>query len=237
MKPVGVTIVSPSYRRLAREAIRRFERFTGMEVKVIECADKDGFKMKLELDKHCGRRSVVFFDADLWFLRPWEPLPMLGTATWMACHDSAVWNPGSFCYKDCHENGLDRFHYVNSGLFLCDLRRQEHRDVFKSARASFRSPKTVTADTTDQFHLNRAILKHAVPVAFLPPRFAFYSLAVVWGQYPAIPRELVGIHAAGVALKHKWDTLRAEASVFSRPHDHMCPDAINWFFTQSHELP
>lgn len=237
VNPIGVTIVSPAYRRLARQAVRRFQLFTGLEVKVIECANKDGFQTKLELDKHCGRRPIVFFDADLWLLRSWDPVPLMGGPCWVACHDSAVWNPGSFCHRDCEKNGLDRLHYINTGLFICDLRRLEHRGIFQSARASVRSKRTKTADASDQFHINRALLTHGVQLSFLHPRHNFYSLSVVWGQYPNYPREIIGIHAAGVALKHKWDTLMAEASIFGRPHNPMCPEAVNWFFTKANDLP
>lgn len=235
--PVAVMVVSPSHRKLAREATKRVKKFLGLDVQQIPCSNKDGFKTKLEIDKHVGRRPVLVMDADLWFVRPWKAEEVMGTAMWLGCHESAVWNPASFCYKDCHENGLDRFRYINTGLFVCDLRRQEHREVFKWARNSFRSVRTKTHDSTDQYHLNRALLRANAPISFLHPKYAFYTLSTVWGQYPFIPREIVGVHAAGVPLKMKYKVLTAESSLFGRSHHPMCRDAVDWHFAKTHEIP
>lgn len=236
-QPIAAMVVSPSYRSLAREAMRRVKKFTGLEVQELRCGDKEGFEMKLHLDRVCRNKQVLIIDADLWILRPWNLSQLMGSPSLVCCHDSAVWNPHSFCWKDCHDNGLDKFSYFNSGMMIWDFQRKEHCEVFKMARASWRSSKIKREDKSDQFHLNRAVMNLRIPITFLHERHNCYTLASVWGQTSSIPREIIGLHAAGVPLKMKHDVLRAESSVFGRVHQEMCPEAIRWNYAKQHELP
>ena len=230
-------VVSPAYRKLARESVRRVKKFTGLEVQELRCGDDGGFEMKLHLDRVCGNKRVLILDSDLWILRPWDLSQLMGSASMVCCHDSAVWNPHSFCWKDCQQNGLDQFSYFNSGMMIWDFTRKEHCEAFKLARASWRSKKVKRDDKSDQFHLNRAVKELGIPLTFLHERHNCYTLASVWGQTPSIPREIIGLHAAGVPLKMKHDVLKAEASVFGRHHQPMFHEAIRWNYAKQYELP
>jgi hypothetical protein len=227
LKPIGVTVITKSYRRVGRRAVSLFKRNTGLDVLVIKGEDSEGFELKLQLDKLCGRRPRVWFDADLFFIRGVDFHNMIPWSGFYGVHDSAVFNPRAFPWLDCKENGLDTSRYLNTGLFTCDLRNPETRKVFQEARKSWKlwkRGKLKTADTTDQYHLNLAMLK--VPVTLLPTVFNFYQLACDWGQLPFIPREIIGLHGAGIPAKDKHWKLCEQMKVYGRPTCPMCDDAI-----------
>ena len=52
---IAVTVVTPSYRHLEKEAVKRIKKFTGLPVKVIRCKDSDGFMKKLLFRKENSR--------------------------------------------------------------------------------------------------------------------------------------------------------------------------------------
>lgn len=214
---IGVTVVTPAYKHLEKEAVKRFREFTGLSVQVIRCKDDQGFFAKLELDRECPRTRIVFFDVDYWLLRPMHPqqwCPM----SWVAVQDSAVYNPHAFPHTDCESHQLDKRRYFNSGMFTCNLAVDQHRQVFQEARklrkrvASKKDPAPV--DVTDQYYLNAAVQKINPSTGLMPTRFNFYKKASDWGQLPYIPREIVGLHAAGEPLQNKLEALRQQSAVF-----------------------
>lgn len=230
---IAVTIISPSYEKVGREAVRRMERYSGLKVKVLQCSDKDGFETKLKLDRLCPKRPVLFFDADLWSLRKWDPGQMMGTGCFYAVHDTAVWNCHTFCHHDTHRHGLDPARYFNSGLFIWDNRRPEHREVFKAARKSWAEQKAGRKhyeDKTDQAHLNFGLLHSAVPLQWLPIQYNAYCFGIRHGQFPYYPRDIINLHGAGIAAKNKFARLKVEASVFGAKIYQMHQQAVNWNF-------
>lgn len=225
---IAVTVVTPSYRHLEKEAVKRIKKFTGLPVKVIRCADKDGFFKKLELDRECGRQRILFFDVDFWMLREcnfetWCP------NTWLAVNDSACFNPHAFPHTDCESFGMNKLQYFNSGFFLCNLALKEHRKVFQVARmlrsrvvrGSLKQP----TDVTDQFYLNKAAQDANVSMHLVPLKFNFYLRSSQWGQVPYIPRDIIGLHAAGFPLAEKKRALEVQAEVFTNEVMRVCPEA------------
>ena len=217
---IAVTVVTPSYRHLEKEAVRRVKKFTGLPVKVIRCKDKDGFMKKLELDKECGKQRIMFFDVDWWPLRrvdfaKWDDRP------WYSLNDSAVHNPHAFPHTDCGSHNLDKRRYFNSGFFVCDLSNKNHHSVFVEARklrkAALAKKLAMPVDTTDQFWLNMAVQKLNVMQEMLPLAFNYYHRAAQWSQIPFIPREIIGAHAAGEILSNKLPVLAALDRLFSYP--------------------
>lgn len=222
----GITITTPEYRQLAVEACERWRRFTGLPVKMIE-RKRDGFHWKLRLDDlHDG--PCCFFDADWWLLREWNP--DASGVMWQAVPDAMAFCDESFCGRDCARFGIDRARYWNSGLFICDLSRRDHRRVFGAARESWRenrrSKLARVADKTDQFHLNWAVQELGVPLSVLPTALNYYHFATRHGALPAIPREIVGLHGAGIPLAGKMEKLRQQAGVFGQPVMPMLPRAV-----------
>lgn len=215
------------------------KRHLNIEVRSVQCSDKEGFQTKLQLDKLAGRRPCLFFDADLWFLRDWDVAALMGAPTVMGVHDSAVFNHNAFCHTDCMENGLEWARYINSGLMIFDFQRQEHRDVFIHARRvnrGVKSGRVKTADLTDQFAVNQGILRAGVAQTLLPIRFNTYTKAVQWGQFPFYPREIVGLHAAGYPREEKYDALKRESAVFSATTEIMLPGSMNFEFHRWFEI-
>lgn len=214
---LAVTVVTPSYRHLEKEAVKRFKKNSGLPVKVIRVKDKDGFMAKLELDRHCGRERIVFFDVDYWLLRPVD-FSKWDACSWMAVNDSATLNPWAFPHTDCEAFGMDKLRYFNSGMFMANFNLQDHRKVFQLARrlhsqvgsGKIKTPK----DKTDQIYLNLAAQRLNISTSLLPAGFNFYLKSVVWGQLPFIPRNIIGLHAAGEPLKSKLSSLKAQAKVF-----------------------
>lgn len=236
---IAVTVVTPSYRHLEKEAVKRIKKFTGLKVKVIRCADKDGFFKKLELDRECGKSRVLFFDVDYWLLRPMDVQKWCPNS-WMAVHDSATFNPHAFPHTDCEAFGMDKLRYFNSGMFTCNLALKEHRQVFQMARqlrsrvvrGSLKQP----TDVTDQVYLNLAAQKLNLNYSPLPTKFNFYLCAAQWGQLQFIPRDIVGLHAAGVPLKGKAEALKQQAAVFGYDLCGIQPEVQFWDQARIFEL-
>lgn len=232
---IAVTVVTPSYKHLEKECVRRIKKFTGLPVKVIRCSDKHGFMAKLELDKKCGSRRILFVDVDYYFLRPFNPLPW-DSKCWFAVHDSAAFNPYAFPHKDCVQQGMNKAQYFNSGMFVCDLRLKEHRNVFVEARRLKKLKRLNPVDVTDQFYLNKAVQGLRTNLSLLPTKFNFYLKAASWGQLPYIPRDIVGIHAAGEPLKYKASALRHQCKVFGQELLPMCREVVEWEFVRLFEF-
>mgnify|MGYP001559139059 FL=1 len=234
MKPIGVTVITKSYRRVGRKAVSLFKKHTGLEVLIIEGKDSEGFQLKLKLERLCGRRPIIFFDADYWTIRHADFSGFVPKSGFYGVLDSAVFNPWAFPHTDCQENGLDETRYINTGFFACDLRDKDTRKVFQIARRSWGRVKSV--DTTDQFHINRALLQLKLPISLLPLIFNYYKRATDWGQIPYIPREIIGLHGAGIEAKNKFDELTLQAKVFTvQPHD-LHDNAILHYFAKQYQL-
>ncbi len=228
LSPIGVTVVTPAYRHLEAKAIRAFKQHSGLEVQVLRTNDKAGFENKIKLDRLCGRRPIVFFDVDTRVLRALDLSRWRGD--WLAVHDPAVFIPHTFPHDDCESHKMDKASYWNSGFFACDLRRAEHREVFRRARRHRdyveygRLEKPV--DWTDQFYLNLAAQEIGLPVTLLPFAFNMYVHAVKHGGREAFPRHVVVAHAAGFPLAEKATALDAMEVIFGGEVTAMQPQAL-----------
>jgi hypothetical protein len=228
---IAVTVVTPSYKHLEKEAVKRFKKHSGLPVQVIRVKDTEGFTAKLELDRYCGKQRVVFFDVDFWLLRPVK-FDAWDAPHWYATHDSAVFNPHAFPSTDCGLYKLDKLRYFNSGFFICDLRNPMHRKVFQRARQIHakvqrkKFPKPV--DVTDQFYLNYAVQELGVGLNLVPLKFNYYHKASVWGQVPYIPRDIIGLHAAGYKREDKLQALQVQEQVFKQDNLIVCAEAYQF---------
>lgn len=230
-----VTIISPAYRKVGKTCVARIKKYLGKTPEVISTTNALGFEAKLSLEKSC-KGPHIFVDCDLWFLQKWTPeYP----GAFSAVHDSAVFNPHAFCHTDCEKNGLMADRYVNTGLFMCDLSDPKMRKVFQDARKSWRAhqKKPRCEDKTDQYHINRALLDNNIGIQLLPTMFNFYLNSVKWGQFPYIPRQIIGLHGAGIPAKQKYDELKAQAKVFGGHHLPMCQDAVNFTHNRTFLFP
>ncbi len=229
---LGVTIISPSYQEAGAEAVRRWKQYTGNPVLVIHAEAEPAFSVKLHLDELCPARPIVFFDADLWLLRP-LPFEQLDPVMWSAVGDPGVWNPGAFPHSDCRSFDLDSTRYFNSGLMALDLGNMDHRAIFSAAREKLKQVHSGKAekpvDWTDQFFLNAAFQASNLPLHLLPFAWNFYRFAVQEGSFPHIPRDIIGLHAAGVPVAEKLTALQAQALAYSMPERPMWPAAMDHY--------
>lgn len=233
---IAVTVISPSYRKVGREAVKRMERFSGLKVKVIECTDKEAFATKLKLDRLAPRQPCVFFDADLWSIREWDATSMEQSQAFMAVHDHAVWNHHTFCHHDTHKHGLNPMAYINSGFFFWDNHNEDHRGIFKLAFRSLKEHirgKKFYEDKTDQAHLNFGLMASGVPQQLLPIQYNSYCFGIRHGQFSYYPRDIINLHGAGIAAKRKLSRLKVEASVFGQKIHPMHQEAVNFEHTRT----
>lgn len=229
-----LTIITPSYERVGREMVRRFKRFTGHDVKVIETTDGKGFETKLHLDRYC-KGPMWWADCDLWPIRHWNPEELYIGDCVQGAHDSAVFNPAAFPHTDCHKHGLDWRTYFNSGILGLPLDKPDFRELFKVARQSWKDRKNgrkTYVDKTDQASINEAIQSLGLPVQFLPEQYNCYLFGVFHGQRPYIPRDIINLHGAGIPVKSKYARMKVQASVLSQQMWPMHQDAVNWEFAR-----
>lgn len=227
MPPVGVTIISPSYSKVGKEAVRRFKEFTGLPVKIIRCRDEDGYYTKLCLDRKVGRRPIIYFDADWWALRPvnWASINF---GVFSAVPDWGVFHPHAFPKEDCEMLGMRKDLYFNSGFWCADFSNPLHRKMFQEARKLWNrhQKKKMTGDPGEQTILNLARHRTGTPIQILPTVVNYYRHSTSEGVYQDIPSEVIGLHAAGVPLKKKFRHLKTGAEWLTYPPITVQPDAM-----------
>lgn len=215
---IGVTIVSPKYAHLAEEAVTRFRRCAGLDAVIVWSEAEPAYAAKLNLDLLIAPRPIIFFDADLWFLRPVEFREVAASGRWCAVPDPCATHPETFCGKDVTASRWEPATYFNSGLFACDLARPEIRQVFADARARLEAVHSgaapAPADTTDQYYLNWAVQQQPPLFKPLPLHLNFFMVAAHHGSLAHIPAEITGLHAAGVPTPRKLEILKLQAQVF-----------------------
>ncbi len=209
---VGVTLVTPSYRLLAHEAISRAREFAGLDTVAIYTEDEPSFLRKLDICSLVGRRKIVFYDADLWFVAPVDFNKVKGFA--------GVWDFGAvaedcFPYKDCLVHNIPSSNYCNTGLLVCDFTKPLHRKVFQDAKElAMRSEKGEipgVSDHGEQSWLNIALFRLGMKWDFMPFSYNYFDFAVEHLKAPK-PEKIYGYHAAGIHLPHKLAHLKAAVS-------------------------
>jgi hypothetical protein len=215
---IGVTVSTPKYAALSKEAVARWKRFTGLDVLVIECADREAFMAKMKLDLLAPREKCVFFDADWWAIRPLDFGGWHGDA-WLAVHDPGVFHPRAFCRPDCDTMGLDPGQYFNSGFFAWNNACGAMRRVFQIARQhehdAFRGEGDEVLDFGEQSRLNLGVQRSGIPLSLLPAGMNFMRFMVQGRVFPYIPALVHAVHAAGVKLPDKWRHLQAASDFLS----------------------
>jgi len=70
----------------------------------------------------------------------------------------------------------------------------------------------------------------------IPLKFNFYLRASQWGQVPYIPRDIIGLHAAGIELKDKKRSLEIQAEVFTNELLRVCQEAYQFETTRIFDM-
>lgn len=227
----AATLISPGYEQLGCIAMQHFMAFAlchGRPIRIHAVAESTaGFKQKLFLDQ-ISAPNVLWFDADWWLLRPADFGEFL-TGEFAAVRDPGANIKGEFPRTDCETHQLDRAKYINAGFFICP-RKFSH--IFPAARAYAEDKRC--ADYGDQSALNLALQRFNVPQRMLPFRYNFWKMAVDRGAFPFIPRNIIGLHGAGIPKDEKLAHLQAQRLVFSgeqlplSEYDRAAVEALTW---------
>lgn len=236
--PIGICIISPSYKPIGKEAVRRFKKHSGLrEVHVVRVKDEQGYEAKLSLDKIAGNRRFIAFDADWWALRDfhadqWE------YGTFSAVPDYGIFDPSAFPREDCEKLGIRKETYANTGLIAGDGANPLHRAVYQQARRLWKKHQRtpLTGDPGEQTLWNLARQQVGAPIIMLPFTLSFYRHMVSGGCYPWIPAEVVGLHAAGVPLKDKLRHLQIGAEWLTYPPVEVQQDAMRHDWATTNQL-
>lgn len=214
----GITVSTPKYAALAREAARRFKRFTGLDVITHHTTDVAAFTAKMNLDSLAPREPCIFFDADWWAIRPLDFTGWQADA-WLAVADPGVFHPKAFCRPDCDTLGMDPGRYFNTGLFAWNNADPAMRRVFQIARQqehdAFRGEADDVQDFGEQSRLNLGVQRAGVPLSLLPFSMNYMRFMVQGRVFPYTPALVHAVHAAGVPLARKLKHLRAAAEFLS----------------------
>jgi lipopolysaccharide biosynthesis glycosyltransferase len=205
---LALTIAAgPKYRQLAARAADSVRRSTGLQVVTITRVPQDRHPsyhrlwlwelVPPEID------AVLWFDADTYFVRPWDVGPLLDQHGFCAARDL----PSLELLDECEEHGLQISQYFNAGLFLthrCDRGILEHaRDLVTDT--SYRSRYL------EQTALNVAVQRSGVDLHMLPPQYNAIC------RPAAVPVDPVVLHRAGGGRARRnavlFERLVAEAQV------------------------
>lgn len=202
---LGVTLCNEAYRSRAELAAQQFVACTGCAAAIIEEGDFDRivepackllskrivprdlpFFAKLFLFDLLEAEHLVYFDADLLFVRPWNPATLFLPGKLRAVRD--LWWQVAVV-QDCRHGGMPMSGYVNTGLLL--LNRRDHWEVLHEAVRSFRS---FQSPFHEQPYLNYALHQCQVSIEYLHRDYNF--IAPFTSEEPrAFPP--VGLHLGG----------------------------------------
>jgi lipopolysaccharide biosynthesis glycosyltransferase len=185
---IAVTIaVGDQYERLAEAAAASCERCTGLPTHVIRetPGESKPARYKLQLLRLFPGQTVLYFDADTRFLRPWDVRGLDDMRAFAAVLDM----PSDARNKDCRHYGIDPHRYFNSGIWIANGR---HVEAFALADQISHAPDYRTGFRYEQTALNVAIQQLNVPVVFLDRRYN--AICDPACQMPADP---VVVHRAG----------------------------------------
>lgn len=215
---LGVTIASPGYFELANEAAARFRKYSGLDALVITTDRNNSYDMKYILPL-LGTRTLVFFDADLWFIRQVSFARFANLNGIAAVQDATRHSyHGTFCLQDAISLDMPPERYVNTGFMVINPRLPAVAEAFRLASALMaqrRAGEIKILDVTEQSLLNAAFYRSNVDMCFLPDEWNFWPVAWKYKFYDRLPMEPYCIHAAGVPLAEKADFLAKHAAVFA----------------------
>ena len=155
---IGVTLTSPGFRKLAVEAQQRFEEATGLPSILVSVPSEKNYLAKLELHRFFKGQTVVYFDADLWFLNKCDLSEFDDQKEFLGVRDPGIYDTSHFPYHDCQTLGMDVEQYFNTGLFIWNDR---HKHVFENAAAIFKKEQGRLKDFGEQSVINAAVQRHS----------------------------------------------------------------------------
>lgn len=130
---IGVTIgFGNEWNAVAKRAAARMSELTGLDCRVIDSVSGEyehssWFKCHA-IEKFPESDSFLYFDADIWCLKPWNPEQLFESHGGKFC---AVLEPQHNAIDiECGRWAIDRKKYFNGGLMMFG---REHKYVFENA--------------------------------------------------------------------------------------------------------
>lgn len=162
----AVTIaVGPHYREAGQKAAESCRRYLGLDPAVItDTGDARPAVFKLRLLDLFPSETVLYFDADARFLRPWDVSGFADQPWPVAVLD---W-PSSARDADCGRYNIDPARYVASGFWIANRR---HIGIWRKAFELATSPDYVTAFKYEQTALNVSLARSQTPITVLSRRY------------------------------------------------------------------
>lgn len=187
---IAVTIgVGPYYAEMARLAAERVRRFTGLPTRVLGDAEYRAHVdpalaarigpiasclLKTKLFELCpGYDDVLYFDADLVSLAPWDPRALGGTERFVCVRDSWYLD---FIQADASALGMPVERYFNAGFFIAS--REAHAAPLEVVHRRLPEIQGRGARFFDQSALNLVFHELDVPMRFLDRRYNFLGWAL-----------------------------------------------------------
>ena len=188
---IGVTITSPKFSKLAEEARERFMRFTGLNCVVVHTQSEGNYAAKLELPKMFNQ-TVVYFDADLWFIRKADLGAFNEQPEFLAVQDPGVHDPTHFPFHDSRKLGMDVLKYFNSGFFIFNSRHKEAFDIAQKAMVQYK-----LKDFGEQSYLNYGV-QNTTTVKLISNTYNYIPLAEKYrARSMKVMSNPLTIHGAG----------------------------------------
>lgn len=233
---LAVTIATPPYLALAHEQADYFRRSSGLDTLIVT-REAEGYHHKLDLPRLFKGQKIIFFDSDYRLLRGAELLPMIARSRgydFIAAPDPGVHDPLQFPAPDSEAFGIDKGLYFNSGFFVADFNNAKVVDGFNRARQLWAENEhgvwKQIADPGEQSYLNAGIQRAGCKIKLLHPRWNFFFHAWRWGTLPEVPRNIVGVHAAGTHVSEKKAILDAETRIYGMEQGgHVLPGVARWY--------
>lgn len=179
-------------------------RFTGLNCVVVHTKDEANYSAKLELPSMFSQ-TVVYFDADLWFIRPVDLSHYNERTEFFAVRDPGIHDPAHFPFHDAKTLKMDLMRYFNSGFYIWNSR---HREAFQEARVIMKDFKGKLKDFGEQSALNAGIQRKGM-VRLISNTFNYIPFAELAGLQALEPRRApCTVHAAGYGGDLKLGALR-----------------------------
>jgi lipopolysaccharide biosynthesis glycosyltransferase len=211
---IGVTLSSPGFEELAEESRKRFMRHTGLQCVVVHTRTPQNYAAKLELPRMFNQ-TVVWFDADLWFVRDVDLSEFDDQPEFFAVLDPGIHDLDHFPLHDSRTLNLDHLKYFNSGFFIWNSR---HHAAFEEARRVMANDIRKLKDFGEQSALNAGV-QRTCKLKLLSSTLNYMPFAELHNMRGLVRQtEPATIHAAGYGTEHKLPALQYYEARYSRKY-------------------
>ena len=207
---LGTTIASPKFRELAYEASKRFMKYTGLSCLTITTPSELCYSEKLTLPDRLPRETVVWFDADLWFLNYADLSQFDGRSQFFAVPDPCRFDENHFPAHDSkYVFNIDVCKYFNTGFFIWNNAIPSHRRIFSRALNMMTARSHEVGDFGEQSFINEAVQTMEVPLEILPQEYNYSPFAASQNHSTQYPMDNpLTVHASGYGPNDKLPFLR-----------------------------